>query len=405
MKGSKMFTNEDEFKKIVENLNIDDKTNESHKQRLHRKMLSAFEQAQKETSHTAGRWKTLGRTIMKSKISKLAAAAVIIIAILMGIHYFGGTFDGTSIAWADVVKPILTAKTVVYDIIVGEEGKDPVITDMVKGSRIRRTISNVPGAASIIDLETSKVLALDPGKKEAVIIDLKGLPEKLPNYLDNLRNIITDLQNREGFEAQELGEKQIEGRTATGFYFKHPKAELTIWADVETALPLRIEGREGQMPIVCKNFNFDVQMDESLFSMEVPEGYKVNQSELDLQSATEEDFIEGLRIWAEVFGDGYFPASVAIEEFIRQVPFFGKKLDQMDISDEEKIQIGLKLNRHLLFIRFFKGEGKWHYAGNGVKLGDADTPIFWYQPKDSQTWRVIYGDLTVEDVAPEDLPK
>jgi len=59
----------------------------------------------------------------------------------------------------------------------------------------------------------------------------------------------------------------------------------------------------------------------------------------------------------------------------------------------------------LLFIRLFKGEGKWHYAGNGIKLGDAETPIFWYQPKDSETYRVIYGDLTVEDVAPKDLPQ
>ncbi|MHC4618314.1 MAG: hypothetical protein ACYTEQ_11245, partial [Planctomycetota bacterium] len=33
------------------------------------------------------------------------------------------------------------------------------------------------------------------------------------------------------------------------------------------------------------------------------------------------------------------------------------------------------------------------------------TAIFWYRPKDSQTFRVIYGDLSVEDVAPEDLPE
>jgi len=59
----------------------------------------------------------------------------------------------------------------------------------------------------------------------------------------------------------------------------------------------------------------------------------------------------------------------------------------------------------LLFIRFFKGEGKWHYAGKGIKLGDADKAIFWYQPKGSQTYRVIYGDLHVEDVAQENLPE
>jgi hypothetical protein len=65
----------------------------------------------------------------------------------------------------------------------------------------------------------------------------------------------------------------------------------------------------------------------------------------------------------------------------------------------------MKMGRHLLFIRFFKGQGQWHYNGQGVKLGDADKPIFWYQPQGSQTWRVIYGDLSVKDVAPENLPK
>src|SRR3989339_2149319 len=46
------------------------------------------------------------RIIMKSKITKLAAAAVIIIAVLVGIHHFGGSIDGTSVAWGDVVKKV-----------------------------------------------------------------------------------------------------------------------------------------------------------------------------------------------------------------------------------------------------------------------------------------------------------
>jgi len=40
-----------------------------------------------------------------------------------------------------------------------------------------------------------------------------------------------------------------------------------------------------------------------------------------------------------------------------------------------------------------------------VEFGDADTAVFLYRPKDSDTYRVIYGDLSVKDSAPEDLPK
>jgi hypothetical protein len=83
----------------------------------------------------------------------------------------------------------------------------------------------------------------------------------------------------------------------------------------------------------------------------------------------------------------------------------GKKIEELGLSDEEATELGMKLARHLLFIRFFKGRGEWHYAGQGVKLGDAETPIFWYRPEDSETYCVIYGDLSVRDVTPENLPK
>jgi hypothetical protein len=45
------------------------------------------------------------RTIMKSRMTKLAAAAaVIIIAVLAGIHYFGGSTDLANIAWGEVIR-------------------------------------------------------------------------------------------------------------------------------------------------------------------------------------------------------------------------------------------------------------------------------------------------------------
>jgi hypothetical protein len=38
-----------------------------------------------------------------------------------------------------------------------------------------------------------------------------------------------------------------------------------------------------------------------------------------------------------------------------------------------------------------------HYVGKGVAFGAADTPIFWYRPKDSKNYRVIDADLQVRD--------
>jgi len=68
-----MFKNENDFKKIVSQLNIDNKPNDAHRQNLRRQMLSAFSKGQQP--------KTTWQSIIKSPITKLAAAAVIIIAV------------------------------------------------------------------------------------------------------------------------------------------------------------------------------------------------------------------------------------------------------------------------------------------------------------------------------------
>ncbi len=352
----------------------------------------------RESINTVSIW----RTIMKSPITKIAAAVVVISGVLIVMHFVG--LSTATVTFADVIKPIFNAQTAILDIIVGEEGQGPVIHDQIKGSLIRRTMSNMDDIVSIIDLEAGRILTLTVSKKEAAYIDLKGLPS-MPNYMDTLRNVISELQENPHFVVEELGEQEIDGQRVIGFRAKHPKTEITIWADPETALPVRIEQIQGQMKVICKNLKFDVDLDESQFSMDVPEGYKLQQVELDLLGSTEQDFIEGLRIRAEVFGDGWFPDGVAVEDYLKQAPAMGKKIEELGLSDEEATELGMKLARHLLFIRFFKGQGEWHYAGQGVELGDAETPIFWYRPEDSETYRVIYGDLSVRDVSPENLPK
>ena len=99
-----MFKNEADFKKLVSRLNIDDKANPAHRENLRRQMISAFDEAAQKSATRIIDFRTFGRIIMKSKITKLAAAAVIIIAAIMTIHYLGGST--TNVAWADVAEQI-----------------------------------------------------------------------------------------------------------------------------------------------------------------------------------------------------------------------------------------------------------------------------------------------------------
>ncbi|MHC5059683.1 MAG: hypothetical protein ACYTFK_01170 [Planctomycetota bacterium] len=46
------------------------------------------------------------RIIMKNKITKLATAAIIIIAVLAGMYNFTGSIDGSGVAWAELVQQV-----------------------------------------------------------------------------------------------------------------------------------------------------------------------------------------------------------------------------------------------------------------------------------------------------------
>ena len=345
----------------------------------------------------------LRRTIMKSSITRIAAAAVIIIAVTVGILQFGNG----NVTFAKVVEPILKARTVIFDFFIGEEEGSPVMHEIVVGQRIKRTISNLPGMTQIIDMETGKMLALNDVDKTAVYVDIKGkLQEMTRGYIEFVREVLMEL--KDSLDVKELGEQVIDGRKAIGFSGRgNNNQELKIWADPKTAVPIRVELRLGrEFFVVLKNFKFDVHVDESKVSMKVPEGYKLEEAEVDFTKGTEEDFIESLRIWAEVLLDGNFPEVVGTEQYMKQVPLLGEKLVQSGLSDEEVgKKVGMIFPRGMFFLQLLELDGKYTYAGKGVKLGEADKAIFWYRPEGSETYRVIYGDLSVKEVAPEDLPK
>jgi len=356
-----------------------------------------------KTAHKAGEGLKLRRIIMENRIPKLAAAAVIIIAVLFGIHQMGDS----SVAFGDVAKHILNARTVIFDFLIGEEETSPVMHEIVVDSRIRRTISNIPGMTQIIDMETGKMLVLQEADKSAVYVDIKGkLQEMTRGYIEFVRQVLMELKDNP--DVKELGEQEIDGQKAIGFSGRgNNNQELKIWADPKTAIPIRVELRLGrEFFVVLKNFKFDVPIDDTQVSMDVPPGYTLHEGEVDFTKGTEEDFIESLRIWAEVLLDGNFPEVVGTEQYMKQVPLLGEKLVQSGLSDEEiGKKVGMIFPRGMFFLQLLEIDNKYHYAGKGVKLGDADKAIFWYRPEGAETYRVIYGDLSVKDVAAENLPK
>ena len=198
----------------------------------------------------------------------------------------------------------------------------------------------------------------------------------------------------------------MDGLLAHGFHVSTKSNDLTLWADPSTRLPIRIEvTHPGNVRrIICSEFNFDPDLEESLFSTTAPPGYAVQKTEQDGVNPREEHLIEGLRAIAS-FLDGQFPAALD-NTTIRKA--FREHIKQTGSSPTEEDMKALQLKadravRYVDLLRYFYKASDLAYAGAGVKLGDALSPIFWWKPRTSESYRVVYGDLIVRDVAPSDL--
>ena len=346
--------------------------------------------------------KSFGRIIMNSKWTKLAAAAVIVVAVVIGLQFVGGS----TVTFAQVIQPILNANTAVLDIIIGvDEPNTPVIHDMVMGSRIRRTMSNIAGNVSIIDLESGRILNLTEAKKEAVYIDLKGLPS-MPNYMDQLRSVIVQLQDSPHFVVEDLGTRDIDGRKAVGFLAKHPRSEITIWADAKTGLPIRIDQKDGQMIVIAKNMQFDAPMDEALFSMEVPEGYKLQQMQIWICSARPRRTSSRVcGSWPRSSETGSSPTASRWRITSSRSRRSPRSSSSSSCPMKSSLCWARRCSSTFCSCGSSRARASGTIAARASSSATADKAIFWYRPRGSKTYRVIYGDLHVADVAPENLPE
>lgn len=263
------------------------------------------------------------RIIMNSKITKFAAAAVILIAILIGLNQFGGSVDGSSVAFGQVLEYLQTY-SYSFDLtgIEDQDQKANIIQGMVwEAGKMRLDFSRVivGKISSITDLNSGNGLLLFHHDKTAVAkkefllnknTGAGGIVSFCTKPVENLWDL------RDGTEEQ-LGEKEIDGQHVTGFkvfqedeFFEY---EITIWADFDSGVPFMVEQLakpldESNLSIkwTMKNFDLDIELDEGLFSLEVPAGYTLAYQE-DLEnlevkteaSSESEKIVQVLELWSQ----------------------------------------------------------------------------------------------------------
>ena len=296
------------------------------------------------------------------------------------------------------------------------DGSGPLLCTLGRGQHVEGKRLTTAMLKEICDLRAKKWLTLIPGQKMAIVLKMENAPEDRPvnGSFELIRQRVRKAQADPDKGSRPLGEKQIDGVRAVGFRLDDKTGSTDVWVDPKTSLPIRVETTflgETKVEVVMTNFQYDVELDESLFNFDPPSDYTVREMGLSLAPASIKDLADMLRFGAENNG-GVFPEEISGAKGVHLV--MGKLLKEVETkygqdSPQWKtalVEYSSRIARGSSFMMFEQPKSEWHYQGGSVKLDDAKTAIFWYKPQGSDTYQVLYGDLRVEKgVAETDLPK
>ena len=401
-----MNNEESRFRDLLNEPPFDGSYRQEHRDQIRQQLLKTFDAAQADRSrrpfrHTFLYW----REIMSRPVPRFAAAALVMTTVCAVFIVMLQTQP--SIAFASFVEPILKAKTARFNAVV--EGKDmarhTIRTLVLEPNRLRQEMPT--GQIYISDFNVGRMLILTPAEKSAALFKLTDLPaqQKPTNFFDHLRTSLQAADDDASVGKEPLGRKQIGGREAVGFQLKQPNAEMTIWGDAETGLPIVVEMKLALLPdtkITLTDFEFDGKLDEALFKTESPDGYSLQQ--LNVGTPAETDLIAALKLLS-ADNAGRFPDTfdhAAIVAYMTN--WVQKNPGEPNAAWKKKMMdLSLSLNGGLAFAATLPMESNARYAGKGVKRNDATTAVFWYKSGGASNYRVIYGDLSVkeQEVAPE----
>jgi outer membrane lipoprotein-sorting protein len=245
---------------------------------------------------------------------------IVLVLALTGVFvWFRGSV--ATPAQADFLDSIVKAKTVKYKMTVEIKGSTALTVkceEMELGDTRSRREIELPDKSKMVEItdwNQGKSLHLNPAIKQATILiysNTRNLGNDSSLWI-RLLQIARDSKNKQ-FERVSLGEKEIDGRRAVGFRICGDGCPaIDLWGDPETGLPIRVEGTtgtiDGTIKATLSDFEFNVDLDESLFSVEPPAGYTVRNEKIDSSPNEEKDLIEMFRDYAKL-SEGAFPDSL-----------------------------------------------------------------------------------------------
>ena len=357
----------------------------------------------------------------------VVAAGIVGLALWMSIAPTSVRADDL---FASVLEQISKAHSVTYKSTLefaGGPAQTSQVLFMAPGHERKITAEKL---LQISDYQSGRVLAIDPCCGWSLLIEytLTVREKLLGSELDRLRRMGKD-------SGRFVGKEELDGRKVNVFEAEDRNDKLTIWCDKETDLPVRVKivtgeqeqgASAGKATVTLSDFVWNEELDESLFELKTPEGFKQYQIRLLDNSLplVEKDLIEAFRILADL-SDGVFPASLRSQDLrpilkkIKQpaatVVHMGTGKDLVagptfQKTDQESTpgllqylqanQKRLQISRGVKFVnQLTERKEHWRYVGKGVGFGE-EKPVFGYRPAGAKMYRVIFGDLSVRELPP-----
>ncbi len=417
------------IEKLVKNINID--TNAKIDKEVLVEVVEAFEKLKvKKTSATE---QNIWRIIIRSRTTKLAAAAVIMIAALLAIYNIGPS----SVALADVLAKVEQAKAYIYKMNVKVTGSMmpgwPMGQDMTGTVTISKDLG-MKTEMEMIDPNTGETTTQEnyivPDEKLMVMLMHEKKQFIRTEFSDDLAARMKKQNNdpRElirqmlGVKYTELGKSEIDGVEVDGFETTDPgisggttgDVKVTLWVDSKSWLPVLMEmdmsiNEQTRSRSTFYDYQWDVPVEKSEFVPVIPDDYEAVFEGLKFPEMTEEAAIEGLRLVADLVGR--YPKQVSIVDLMQEVsPIMFERIKKDQPEDMTEIELETKMMDAILpvypiglfYMALIQDQKEPVYYGETVGPDDVEAVLLRWKISDEK-YRVIFGDLNALDVTAEKL--
>lgn len=373
--------------------------------------------------------------IMRSRTIKLAAAAVILIAALLGITYI----DGSSVTLAGVLEKVEQATAFMYKMNIKMTGlmmPDMPAMDMDTTGTV--IISNDFGMKMEMNMtdtnsgeitaqqiyvvpEDKVVIMVMPEQKRFTRIKFSDdLLAKMKKQNNDPREMIRQML---GGKYSELGKSEINGVEVDGFETTDPgifggttgDIKVTLWVDSATWLPVLMEmdmniSEQMRMKGTMYDYEWDIPVEKSEFEPVIPEDFEALKIEgMKMPEMTEEAAIEGLKLVAEI--TGRYPKKANMMDLMQELsPIMAEQMkkDRAEkMTETERMTKMMETMQPIQSIGMFymtlvQDQNEPAYYGETVGPDDAEAVLMRWKISEGQ-YRVIFGDLSALDVTAEEL--